>query len=103
MSVPASPAAWMASHMSPNVADAVFWIAVVACVVAQVAITRSVLVARQPELPAGARVAPARRSAELAWALLPAVALAAVLALTWRTLHPTVATESRAVAGEVRA
>ena len=74
--------------MSPIVADAVFWIAVVACAIAQVAITRSVLVARQPELPAGARVAPARRSTELAWALLPALAVAGVLALTWRAMHP---------------
>jgi heme/copper-type cytochrome/quinol oxidase subunit 2 len=86
--------------MSANVADAVFWIAVVACVVAQAAITRSVLVARQPELPAGARVAPARRSAELTWALLPALALAGVLALTWRAMHPTAPTPS---AAEVRA
>ena len=86
--------------MSANVADAVFWIAVVACVVAQAAITRSVLVARQPELPAGARVAPARRSAELTWALLPALALAGVLALTWRTMHPAAPAPS---AAEVRA
>ncbi|MDF1502585.1 hypothetical protein [Roseisolibacter sp. H3M3-2] len=89
--------------MSANVADAVFWIAVVACVVAQAAITRSVLVARQPELPAGARVAPARRSAELAWALLPALALAGVLALTWRELHPATAAAPGADAAEVRA
>ena len=75
--------------MSPTVADAIFWIAVVACAIAQVAITRSVLGARQPELPADARVAPARRSAELAMAVIPAIALAGVLALTWRTLHPT--------------
>ena len=74
--------------MSPTVADAIFWIAVVACAVAQVAILRSVLGARQPELPADARVAPARRSVELAWAVIPAVALGGVLALTWRTLHP---------------
>ncbi len=88
--------------MTPNVADAVFWIAVVACAVAQVAITRSVLVARQPELPAGARVAPARRPAELAWALLPALAVAGVLVLTWRAMHPATATTG-AVAAEVRA
>ena len=77
--------------MSPLVADATFWIAVVACLVAQLAITRSVLVARQPapeELPAGARVAPANRSLELGWAILPAVGLAAVLVLTWKALHP---------------
>jgi heme/copper-type cytochrome/quinol oxidase subunit 2 len=74
--------------MSPIVADAVFWAAVAACVVAQLAITRSVFAARQPALPADARVAPARRSAELAWALLPALAVAGVLALTWRAMHP---------------
>ena len=71
-----------------SVADAAFWIAVAACVIAQAAITRSVLVARQPELPAGSRVAPARRPVELVWALLPAVALAGVLFLTWRAIHP---------------
>ena len=75
--------------MSPTVADAIFWIAVVACAVAQIAILRSVLGARQPELPADARVAPARRSVELAWAVIPALALVGVLALTWRTLHPS--------------
>jgi heme/copper-type cytochrome/quinol oxidase subunit 2 len=56
-----------------------------------VAIVRSVFGARQPELPADARVAPVRRSVELAWAVIPALALAGVLALTWRTLHPSVA------------
>ena len=75
--------------MSPTVADAIFWIAVVACALAQIAILRSVLGARQPELPADARVAPARRSVELAWAVIPALALVGVLALTWRTLHPS--------------
>ncbi len=74
--------------MSPNVADAIFWIAVAACVVAQGAILRSVLVARQPELPAGARVAPARRSVELVWALVPALLLVGTLVLTWRALRP---------------
>ena len=75
--------------MSSSVADAIFWIAVVACAVAQVAILRSVLGARQPELPADARIAPARRSVEVAWAVIPALALVGVLALTWRTLHPS--------------
>jgi heme/copper-type cytochrome/quinol oxidase subunit 2 len=77
--------------MSPTVADAIFWIAVVACAVAQIAILRSVVGARQPELPADARVAPARRSVEVAWAVIPALALVGVLALTWRTLHPSAA------------
>ncbi len=86
--------------MSPNVADAIFWIAVVACAIAQGAILRSVLVARQPELPAGARVAPARRSVELVWALVPALLLVGTLVLTWRTLRP-VRAETAAAGGVV--
>ena len=69
--------------------EATFWVAAVACVVAQAAIVRSVFVARPPEggdvpLP---RPAPARRAPEVAWAVVPALALAAVLALTWRAIH----------------
>ena len=66
--------------ISPTLADAIFWIAVAACLVAQVAILRSVLVTRDGSV--------ARRASEIAWAVAPAVALALVLAATWRTLHP---------------
>ncbi len=66
--------------ISPKLADAIFWVAVAACLVAQVAILRSVVISR-----AGSR---ARRAVEIAWAVAPAVALALVLAATWRTLHP---------------
>jgi heme/copper-type cytochrome/quinol oxidase subunit 2 len=70
---------------------ATFWVAAVACVVAQVAIVRSVLVAGAPASRApegGALPGPAavRRSAEVAWAVVPAVALGVVLALTWRAV-----------------
>ncbi len=75
--------------MNPSLADATFWVAAVACVVAQAAIVRSVLVARAPKLPPEARITPPRRGVELAWTLVPAVALALVLALTWRALHPS--------------
>jgi heme/copper-type cytochrome/quinol oxidase subunit 2 len=75
--------------MTPFLADAIFWVAALACVVAQGAIVRSVLVARAPTLPAEARIVQPRRAVEVAWTLVPAVALALVLALTWRTLHPT--------------
>ena len=75
--------------MNPTVADAIFWVAVLACVIAQLAILRSVLGVRTSAPAADARVAPARRSAEIAWALIPALALAGVLVLTWRTLHPS--------------
>jgi heme/copper-type cytochrome/quinol oxidase subunit 2 len=36
-------------------------------------------------------LAPVRRGAELLWAVVPALALAAVLFLTWRAMHPRAA------------
>ncbi len=70
--------------------EATFWVAAVACAVAQAAIVRSVFVARVPAAGPGdvPRPAPARRAPEVAWAVLPALALAGVLALTWRAMHP---------------
>lgn len=81
--------------LPPALADAIFWIAVAACAVAQVAILRSVLVVRPradgPLQRPSDRVQPAplaRRPLEVFWAVVPALALAATLALTWRALHP---------------
>ena len=72
--------------MNPFLADAIFWVAVVTCAVAQIAILRATFAAR-----AGYAASPAQRPAtrveEVAWAVLPALALAGVLALTWRALH----------------
>lgn len=61
--------------MRISFADAMFWAAVASCAVAQVAIVRSVV------------ISPKRRTIELAWAVLPALALGAVLLVTWRRLH----------------
>jgi hypothetical protein len=69
---------------SSTLADAIFWIAVASCLVAQAAILRSVLAGRGAAAPAPLP----RRAAEVAWAIVPAVALALVLAATWRSLHP---------------
>lgn len=52
-----------------------FWIAAAVCTVAHIGILRSVLRAKQ------------HRVTEIAWAVLPAVALAAVLLMTWRTMR----------------
>jgi heme/copper-type cytochrome/quinol oxidase subunit 2 len=73
--------------MRPVVADAIFWIAMVCCVVAQIAILRSALARHRPPVDAPATLPPLRRGLELVWALLPAVALAVVLLLTWRAVH----------------
>ncbi len=72
-------------------ADAIFWVAVACCAVAQWLILRSALRAPDAERgpPAGGGGVPAtRRAAEVAWAVLPAIALALVLAATWRAIHP---------------
>ena len=66
-------------------ATILFWISVACCLVAQVLIVRSVLAARglpavRPELPR------ARGSVEVMWAVVPAIALAAVLFFTWRAI-----------------
>jgi heme/copper-type cytochrome/quinol oxidase subunit 2 len=71
--------------MSFRLADAIFWIAVACCAIAQLAILRSVIISptRVPEHPTST----ARRVAEIAWAVLPGIALAVVFLLTWRTMH----------------
>jgi hypothetical protein len=61
--------------LSPVVARAMFWAAMCVCGIAHVAILRSVM-----------RLAPRRRM-EIAWAVVPALGLAAVLVMTWRRLY----------------
>ena len=79
--------------------DTLFWLAVACCVVAQLAIVRSVLRAgARGSLPheagdrdVGVRPLPqSRRLVELLWVLIPALGLAAVLVATWRTMHPRI-------------
>lgn len=67
--------------MNPLLRDGIFWVAVVCCVVATVAIVRSTVLASPPdqERPAAAR----HRAVEIAYAVLPALGLAVVLAATW--------------------
>ena len=62
--------------LSPVVATTLFWAAALVCGVAHLAIVASVV-----------RSGP-RRRLEIAWAVIPAVALAAVLVMTWRGMHP---------------
>jgi len=73
--------------MFSSLADALFWIAVASCVVAQVAIVRSVL--RMRGATTSAAVPRPRFAIEIAWVIIPALALAALLVGTWRTMHPT--------------
>jgi hypothetical protein len=72
--------------MSQQSAEILFWIASAACAIAELAILRSVFA------PHGGAVSLAPiphspRGAEMLWAVIPAVALAALLAATWRAIH----------------
>ena len=73
--------------MSFRLADAIFWVAVACCSVAQLAIIRSAIVSPASPADSGIRTTPARRAAEIAWAVIPGIALAAVLAFTWQAMH----------------
>jgi hypothetical protein len=73
------------SVLPPGVAAALFWASVLACLVAQLFIIRAALRAEIPPAP-GAQVPAPRRGAEVAWAVLPVVALVAVWLGAWRAL-----------------
>ena len=72
--------------MPLSFADAIFWIAVALCAVAEVAIVRSAFASRPA--PTAEHVPAARRPVEALWAIVPAIALVVVLLATWRAIHP---------------
>lgn len=70
-----------------TIRTALFWVAAAICVVAELAILRSVLVGRASAGGAESGRDPhTRRSIEIAWAVIPAVALIFILYLTWRAV-----------------
>lgn len=70
-----------------DIADAVFWIAVACCSVAQLAILRSAIVSPARTAASRAPSSPARRAIEITWALLPGIALAVLFVYTWSAMH----------------
>ena len=71
--------------MNQPLAEIVFWIATTACVIAELAILRSTFGARgaiKSEL-----VPTASPRGELAWAIIPALALVVVLMATWQRIE----------------
>jgi heme/copper-type cytochrome/quinol oxidase subunit 2 len=83
--------------MNTAVLDALFWIALAACAVAQFFILRAVFAPEAPApvgSPAEAGRAAGRlrrpsRPLEIAWAVLPAVGLVVLLAWAWQMQHPS--------------
>jgi heme/copper-type cytochrome/quinol oxidase subunit 2 len=77
--------------MSPALNSALFWIAAASCVVAQLALVWAAIRAPRaaPTDPASMRMP--RRASEIAWTIVPAVALAVLLVFTWRESHRAVA------------
>jgi hypothetical protein len=71
--------------LPPAVAATLFWALVAACVVAQGFIIRAAFRATRPPAD-GAPVPAPHRGAEVVWAILPALALAALWLGTWRAL-----------------
>jgi hypothetical protein len=69
--------------MSTNLSFALYWLAALTCAIAQAMVIRSLLLGRTP----GARRTAWARAREVAWVLLPAVMLAAVLVSTWRAVR----------------
>ena len=71
--------------MNHPLAETIFWIAAAACIIAEIAILRSTFAAKpanKSELVPGAS-----RGSELAWALVPAIALSAVLIATFKRVE----------------
>ena len=78
------------ADVSAAVGEAIFWIAVLSSVIAETAILRAILRVRAapPSVPpTGAALPRVRRGAEILWAVLPALLLGLVLALTWRAMR----------------
>lgn len=68
--------------MNLSLAEAIFWIAALACVAAQIALLRSSFKMKKDMRSELVPASP--RAVELAWALLPALALSVLLFATWR-------------------
>jgi heme/copper-type cytochrome/quinol oxidase subunit 2 len=73
------------SHPSGNpLAEAIFWIAAVMGVFAELALLRSAFFPRATESGAPAQAA---RGSEMLWAVIPAIGLMLLLAATWRAVN----------------
>ena len=76
--------------MRLSFADGLFWSSVACCAIAQLFILRSVSgggAGRPASDPGGPGVPQPRGVLEMFWAVVPAIALVALLVVTWRAMH----------------
>jgi hypothetical protein len=71
--------------MSQPLAEGIFWITALACVIAEIAILRSTYLARGAQRSALVPAAPLGR--EMTWAIIPAIALSLLLVVTWQKIQ----------------
>jgi heme/copper-type cytochrome/quinol oxidase subunit 2 len=72
------------SHSTGNpLAEVIFWIAAVICIVAELALLRSAFFPRPGN---SATAMHAARGSEMLWAVIPAIGLLFLLAATWRAV-----------------
>ncbi|MGH7650795.1 MAG: hypothetical protein ACREMS_03030 [Gemmatimonadaceae bacterium] len=71
--------------MSQPVAEAIFWIAALMCLAAEIAVLRATYLARGANKSALVPAAP--RGREITWAIIPAIALVVLLAATWQRIE----------------
>lgn len=72
--------------MTQQISEIVFWIAAAACAVAELVILRTVF-SPHSDAHSSASVPHSPRGTEMLWAVIPAIALAALFAATWRAIH----------------
>jgi len=71
--------------MNQPLAETIFWIAAAGCVIAEIAILRSIFLVRRVNQPQVIRVA--SPAGELVWAIIPVLALSVVLVATWQRIQ----------------
>ena len=69
---------------SPLLRTAIFWIAAVICIVAELALLRSAFMPRTSD---AAGLSHPARGSEMLWAVIPAIGLMLLLAATWRAVN----------------
>lgn len=71
--------------MNQPLAETIFWIAAIACVIAEAAILRSTFAARRGNK--SDLVPSSSPRGEIAWALIPAIGLVVLLVATWQRIE----------------